>query len=344
MRRIVALVLGLMLLVIPAVVGAQDSKLVFDLDATFTVTDLGFQFKYPKDWVADTSRGIRIAENDADLTAIVDTEESTQAEGYTISLNALTVDNLGMEPDAKLEDIVDTLVSIAGITETEGRVEVPVLSHRAITIIGTNSGNKPGLASIWLQDGYVVLFNMGAPMLNADVGYTWGNILGGITALDAMVMNKEPFAPKTAEITMRYPEGWFKDEASGTLAEIEADLTASGAPTGIAFSISKRTLETISPDAKDLATAMEATSEQLGWAADDDKVVTSEQIIAKQPALNKTGPATNLDDGFLSVTLLMLNEEEVLIIAAFYPTEEQMTAFKPTYLTMLSSIEAAEAA
>lgn len=342
MRRIFALVLGLMLLMIPAVVGAQDNQLIWDLDGVYTVSDLGFKFPYPKTWVTDSSNGIRLAENDADLAAVMDSDAATQPEGYTISLNALPLETLGVEAGATLDTVVDALVEATGITETESRIEVPVLSRRAITVIGTDASERNGLATVWVQDGYVVVFGLGGPELSSDVGFTWGTILGASTPLDALTFSEKPFTAQSGKFTMDYPEGWFTDEGIGGITENEADLTSVDAPTGVAFSVAERNIADIAPDATDLAGVLAVAAKQLGWDQ-DPSIVASENVVLGQPALTMTGPAPTAEGAFLAVTVTMLDEETVLTIATFYPSEEHRTSFAPTRLAMIKSIKLVEA-
>src|SRR5215813_10462448 len=137
----------LTLLALPALVNAQDQKVVWDLskDNYIDVKDLGFRFYYPKGWVFDTSDGIRIAENQADLDAQIDNDNSTQPKGEVIIILGVKLSNLTDLPaDAKLDDAVNYVEKQVKFTETD-RVEVPIMTRRSISVFGQSSDGRSGI-------------------------------------------------------------------------------------------------------------------------------------------------------------------------------------------------------
>src|SRR5574341_1165747 len=95
MKRIGFVTVVFLALVLPAISLAQNSSgPVWDLTNDFTVTDLGFKFNYPKDWVYDTTSGIILAETKADIQAYNDNSDSTVAEGAVMTINAIKASDL----------------------------------------------------------------------------------------------------------------------------------------------------------------------------------------------------------------------------------------------------------
>src|SRR5690349_20827760 len=116
MRRLFALALLMLLVIVPTAAFAQDAtpeatdQAIWNLSQKFTVTDLGFQFNYPEGWVTDSSAGIKLAENQDDLNTLLDTDDTTNPKGYAIFLSGASVTTLGLKADAKLDDVVHALV------------------------------------------------------------------------------------------------------------------------------------------------------------------------------------------------------------------------------------------
>src|SRR5690242_10450395 len=159
MRRLFVLAFLMVLAIVPAAAFAQDAtpeatdQAIWNLSQKFTVTDLGFQFNYPEGWVTDSSAGIKLAENQDDLNTLLDTDDTTNPKGYAIFLSGASVTTLGLKADAKLDDVVHALVTSTGITETESRVDEPIMARRSVTTIGTLPNGRGYIATVWLQDG-----------------------------------------------------------------------------------------------------------------------------------------------------------------------------------------------
>jgi hypothetical protein len=342
MRRFF-LIAVLALFVIPAAVFAQDGKALWDLTNTFTVADLGFQFRYPADWVYSNDKGIVIADNQADLDAQTDSDDTTIPEGYVINLNGVPLDALGLKPDAKLEDIADILVKQAGVTENQQRANLAVMSRRSLTMFGDDKNGRSGLATIWVQDGNLVVMTIGAAKYTSDLAFSWGQILGSITPVGALELGDKPFTSPNGDFTMSYPKDWFASEKDGGIAEIEDDLKtmhSSTPPKGIAVAVLEAKLSQVGTDVKDLDSLVASMKKAEGW---DDTVIPSEHLILDQTAWTYSGKSESLP-GFTVIATLMVKDEDTTIIFVAVPDKEKVEDFMPTYLAMLASITAVEKA
>lgn len=344
MRRFFLLAF-LALLIIPAAAFAQDatpeatSQAMWDLTPVFTVTDLGFQFHYPAGWVQDTSSGITLAENQDDLNASVDKDDTTNPQGYTMSLNGVPLDALKLKPDAKLDDVVDLIVGAAGITETESRFDLAVMSRRSVTVVGKGKDGRVGLANIWIQDGIVVVFTLGGPEMNGDVYYTWGLIIGSMSPTGALEFSDTPLASPNGDFTMSIPKDWFTDaKQPGVAVEKKDDLSSSSSgPHGFATVMIEGKLSDISPDAKDLTdlAAFVVKAQSL-----DETVVPVEQIVLGVPALTYTAPSSKKDGSINTYTVVLREDGTAVIIGLYSASEDDFKTIWPTYLAMLSSAKA----
>jgi hypothetical protein len=139
---------------------------------------------------------------------------------------------------------------------------------------------------------------------------------------------------------MQYPEGWTLGRGPGpdTAAEIEADLTSDEIPTGILVGIFDTPLSSAQNDEiKTVDDVVALLKEAQGW---DPDVILSEHIILGQPALLYFGPTSG--GATWSIFTVAIIDDSVVLISALGPSEEQVAAFKPTYLAILQSISAPE--
>ncbi len=342
MRRFFLLAI-LALFLIPAAAFAQDGKALWDLSNKFTVSDLGFTFYYPADWVSNSDKGIVIADNQADLDAQTDGDDTTIPEGYVINLNAAPLDALGLKPDAKLDDIADVLVKQVGVTENQERANLAVMSRRSLTLFGEDKDKRSGLATIWEQDGYLVVMTVGASEYTSDLAFSWGQILGSITPVGALELGDEPLTSPNGDFTIAYPKDWFASEKDGGIAQVEDDLTtmhSSTPPKGIAVALLEAKLSQVGPDVKDLDSLVASMKKAEGW---DDTVIPSEHLILDQTAWTYSGKSDSLP-GFTVVVTLMVKDQDTTIIFVAVPDKDKVEDFMPTYLAMLASIKPVEKA
>jgi hypothetical protein len=343
MKRLFAIFL-FALLVLPIVVSAQNSKVLWDLsdENYIDVTDLGFRFYYPTGWVYDTSNGIAFAENQADLDAQIDDDDSTIPSGVTITVRGIALSDLtDLGKNPKLDAVADFTVDAAGVKEDE-RVEVPIMARRSILIIGENNTGRYGIGTLWMQNGYLVLVSLGGadqPTIQ-NLAYTWGVTLGHITPLDTEPLGEGQLASDVSQFTMNYPEGWVPDPKQSSIAyENEEDI-------GQALSdISGINLSVIDSPLADLSIPADTPVDDLSAAMNtsfglDKNTVSEEFIFLGQPARLSSG---EIDDGNggkkgLIITAAII-EDRAVIFVVLAPSGERVTGFMPTWVRMLQSVQ-----
>lgn len=340
MRRIMVLLLGL-LLVVSGAVSAQDNNPLLNLDAVYSVPALGLQLQYPQGWLTKSrSTAIFMAENKADMGALLDGDSDTQPEDYTMSVNWVELGSSGIPMDVKLDDLVDTLAKQQGIVESSPRLEVSVMSYRAISIVGTNPNSKTGFATLWLQDGYVVILSIGLPVNTATSRASLDLILSGITPLNPLELGSEPLISPDGDFSMRYPADWFKG-VENQLAEFEKDLeTGDNDVKGIATVIVEEPLDFFGEDVKDMTSLVEFVKRLFG-SGTNEEITTSEHILLGQPAITLTGHYNSSEVRWMAITVFIL-EDKIVLLGTVFPTEARFEAFQPTYLAMLQSIAPVE--
>ncbi len=341
MRRFFLFAL-LALFVIPAAAFAQDGKALWDLTSEFTVADLGFKFNYPAGWVYSTDNGIYLAETQADLDVQLDGDDSTVPQGFSIGVVGVSLETVGLEPDAKLEDVVELVLAQAGITEQD-RSELSVMSRRSISIFGVNKAGRPGIGSIWLQNGYIVVMNVGGAEASSDLAFSWGQILGSVNPVGALEFADTPLTSPNGDFTIAYPKDWFASEEDGGVAELEADLKTirgTGTPEGTVVGVIQVKLADLGKDVTDLESLAASMKTGQGW---DDTFIPSEHILLDQPALTYVGETESVP-GFTVIITIMAQDDNATIIAVAVPLKDKVEDFMPTYIAMLASIKAVEKA
>jgi len=344
MRKIGILIALIVVLLLPVMgtIHAQENEALFELTDTFTVADLGFEFNYPSGWVTDSSTGIYIAENDDDLAAGIDGDDTTQPEGYSITVNGIEIDALGLE-EPTLDDIVDFIVTQSGITVSE-TLDLPVMSRRGILIIGVNPDGRAGLATVWLQNGYIVSFSMGTAeeSVSRDLGYTYGLMVGSIKPIDALDLAEAPEELTDYGFSITYPADWLvvSDESGSRAYELESDFAndaETATPEGLALGILTGNLEEMDMPAETTADDLAAAF----LAGSDDITELGEFLILE--TLGKGFSGTQPSGGFFAAVIAV--DEESGLFTAFIvsaPDAETYAAFENTFLTVLKSVTAIE--
>lgn len=345
MRRLMLFLLAVTLM-LPAVgiAHAQGTPPLFELSETFTVTDLAFEFKYPAGWVYDTSDGISMAANQADLNAEIDDNDATRPAGYTISLNAAPLEALGLT-EPTLDNAIAALVEAIGITVTE-QVETPIMTRRAVSLAGSDPQGEAGVATIWLQDGMVVVFSMGIPgqEITDQEATAWVSILLSCKPLTDAVLSAEAQVNLLDGFSMAYPKGWMvgEDPNLGTYffelaSDLQISLNAGGNRTqplqGDGVIMIASDLKAAGFTAQTTPTEVIDTLVQGGVIT--DPVNHTEHVLFDQPALSVEYIGANGDSGIIIAGVVGTN---VYLILGASPTPETMAALKPTLLSMLMSI------
>ncbi|MBZ0287815.1 MAG: hypothetical protein K8I30_09390 [Anaerolineae bacterium] len=346
MRRLLVMVL-LAFAVMPFAAAAQDQKIGWDLDESnyIDVQDLGFRFHFPTGWVydVDSGEGIAMADSQASMDAHLDDDDSTTPEGLIINIRGLPLEaltDLGENPT--LNAIADFAVQAGGITETEPRVEVPVLARHSITIIGTNSDGRAGFATIWRQDGNLVLLSLGAPdtQTRNELAYTWGVTLGWIRPLGALELSDDKVTDTISQFTIPYPEGWTPNpDQPASVYELAEDVGSEITDMkGAAFAFSDAALSDLGLEAG--ATLDEVAAVAKGAFDLGDDVSGEEFVLLGQPAVTFRGvPASDSGGAGHGVILTVgLVEERAILLILVTPSMDAADAFMPTWLMMLSSV------
>lgn len=340
MKRLFSIAVLLLALVIPAVSFAQDntSGAVWDLTQTFTVTDLGFNFLYPADWVYDTSNGITLAKSQDDIDLYNDNDNSTQPNTEVITINALKAADLEAQAgkNPTLEDIADLAVKIGDIKETEARVEIPVMSRRTLSVIGTsNTTGRSGFATIWRQGEFVVLATITAPSMKdlIHVSYSWGQILGSMTPTDALPLSTTPTEVTNGNFEISLPQKWYPSPDNPQLIFESKDDMKKNAYTGEFMAVVVQSLKDAGLTSKStLDDAVKANINSFGL---QEPITREEFIILDKPAITIRG-ADSSGQWAMITQALVDNQLVTGVVSA--PSEDQLNQLEPTWLAVLKSI------
>lgn len=341
LKKLLLLVLGLSFGISPLAQAQTDDRLVIDLSATFTVADLGFTFAYPQDWVFDTSDGIRLAENQADLEAFLADDPTT---GYTLRLAAFPIAALGVA-DPTLDNLVTTLVDAAGI-EIDQQAEFPVMSRRAITFNGIDENGEIGILSTWLQDDFLVVFSFGIPEavgFTDDVFYTWGFMLAQIqmiTPVNETLILEFPFLDGTL---INYPSDWIADfgDYGMVIVSTKNDYQVfldDAPPSQLEETLLYFIPQELSADQAQL-TVETAYNNLLNTGTIANPSRISEHLIFDQPALSFWADEPN--SGLPMVGVIGVLENNFYLFYVQSPSEKAREAYFPILLNMLNSVRSA---
>jgi hypothetical protein len=341
MKKLLFVVL-VCLLALPVVALAQEQpKLQLDLSQNFKVTDLKFQFLYPKGWVTTTGKGLYLAENQADLDALV--AEQNPA-GLTMRMFALP---LAIEEIKKnkssLDDIATELVKQAGLTEKE-RVDIPLMARRAVTVFAANENGRSGIISLWYHDTQVLVFVLGTPDYNTAVklAYTWGYLLGSIAPLEFDKLEEKLELP-TIQATLLHPKAWVSQLGSSQspfniIADNEADVKSLS---GSGKSVEGRALSIIQAPASQVVNGLDekATASDVldGMSKSGLKDVkpSGYYLVNQQPG---EGIRAVTSDGVFVHIIVTVKEGMATAYLLTAPDVEALAAFEPTGLMMLHNI------
>lgn len=222
------------LLLLPAAAFAQDSRAIWDLTQTITIEDLGIAMSYPDGWLHDggaNGGGVTFAATEEDIVAQTDDERSTAATGYTLNVSHLPVDSvaevIGDEPT--LENVLDFAAKSSQITETEDRVEIPVMGRRTLTLIGADPAGRAGFATVWRQGDRLVILNLDAPEMDMlmEAAYSYGLLMSTIVPLGAEDLSDNDVNLPNSGLKVPYPRAWYPSpDNTGAVFQLKSDLTA----------------------------------------------------------------------------------------------------------------------
>jgi hypothetical protein len=349
MRRLFVVLL-FTLLVLPFAAVAQDQPLAWELNATsyLDLKDLGFRFYYPSGWVYDTSNGngVQLADTQANLNAQIDGDDNTQPNGLSIVIRGIpltALSDLGTNPT--LDTIADYVVKIGGLTEIQ-RVEVPVITRRSISIFATTNTDRAGIASIWVQNGFLILASLGGQDTQSinDLAYTWYVTLSSIAPIDPLPLSTDLLSDESSHFTINYPANWTPEpDQPSTVYELADDI-------GKGVNDVKGSVFTFSDAAlSDLQLPEDATLDdviaKVKPAFDlDDTVRREEFVFLDQPAVTLSGEPTPTSKGAghgLIVTIGLVKGHAIILVLVT-PTVDAVATLMPTWVSMLSSVTSTE--
>ena len=245
---------------------------------------------------------------------------------------------VSVDQNADLDTLADFLVEAGQITEKE-RFEVPVLSRRAIWVMGENSVGRSGVGTFWTPNGYVILANLGGPdeATISDLMFTWGFTVGSMKPLQAETLGEGMLASDVSQFTINYPEGWTAD-TDVVVFEIQEEMSSDvSSLKGIFLSVIDAPLTEIGfePDA-----TLEAISTSMGGSFGLDETATDEEFVfLDQPAIVSWG---EIDDGSGGKRGLILTSsivgENAVVFVLIAPSLERAEEFMPTWVAMMQSV------
>jgi hypothetical protein len=339
MRRTAVLMIFVMMLIALPVV-AQDGQIVWDFsDDTLQVTDLGFEFNYPRDWLFDNSNGLAFSEDQDSITAFLDTDDSTQPSSDVLTVRGIGLSSIEGGTDSTLDAIIDYAEQVTGFTETEPRGEVAVMGRRAVYIVGYSDDEKVGeLRAYWKQPDYLVEVALAAAAKSLDYNkaFTFGTMLSSFSPLGAQELSDNTVDISTAGLKVHYPKGWYPSPDNPNIAfALKADLKAEN-PTGLWFVAFEQSMDDLGLNKK--ATLDDVVEADITGVAMEEPIRREEFIIAGQPAIVLRGIEGS---GAYILYAQALIEGQAVQIAVIAQDEQQLDEFEPTFLRILMSVEAA---
>ncbi|MBL8164199.1 MAG: hypothetical protein JNJ61_19590 [Anaerolineae bacterium] len=333
-RRSIGILLLVLLVALPAA-AQTDSRARWDLSNTFTVTNFGFQFNYPANWIYAIDEGqIYFAEEQSTLdTAIAKAADTTTPPFFNMSAIPLSALRENLGEDVTIDQIADFAAVQGEITETEPRVDIPVMARRSVSLIGTNSSGRAGFGTLWTQDEYLFLFSLSAPDMPMliDLAFSWGQVLGSARPVEPLELSDTVI--QMTDFAVNIPVGWFpRPDAQNFVFELESDIDSEKAAQGYLIIGYEEELEGIGLTAE--ATSAEYATANETYYALLEGVQREEILVAGFPGVLLRGTDASGQWGLFANFVIDGKGVVVTIIA---PDEEKIDAIKPTWVWMLQN-------
>jgi hypothetical protein len=338
-RRSIAILLLVLLAALPAA-AQTDPRARWELSNVFTVTNFAFQFSYPSDWLYTVNEGqIYFAEAQQTIDAVIDNDSTTVADAPYFNINALPMSALRdlLGEDVTLDQVADYVAQQAQVTETEPRINIPVMAYRSISLIGTNPNNRAGFATMWIVDDYLVLLSLSAPEMSTviDLAYSWGQLLGSVSPAEPLELSDTVI--QMTDFALNVPVGWFpRPDAQNFVFELESDINSGKAAEGYLIIGYEEELEPLG--LKTDATSAEYAAFNETLYALLEGVQRQEILVAGFPGVLVRGTDASGQWGLFANFVIDGKGVVVTIIA---PDEEKINAIKPTWISMLQNAIAA---
>lgn len=204
-------IVAFMLMVISGTAVAQDSTASdYELDQTLVVPTLDFTLDYPNGWVQDISERISIAENEDDLAAMIDDDDTTQPAGYSLTLSSIPksdIAELVSIDDPTLDDVV---AFVGSSIQIDSQFDLPIMARRAATLAGVNGLGEYGIGSIWEMDETYVSLGMGTAedQISDEFMALYEAITASIKPVseEPIELSEEPYV--LGDLSIPYPAAW----------------------------------------------------------------------------------------------------------------------------------------
>jgi hypothetical protein len=346
MKRRIMLGIALLVLLVgaPLTIFAQESKSVWDLTESLKISDFGLNVKYPAGWIyeATNSNGIFLAETKEDIAALTDDDPATLATGSSIQLVGTKAENLAeaLGDDSSIDNVANLIVSARGITENEARVDVPVMTRRSLAALGEDQAKQGWIVSVWSQgDSYMAAF-LTSPSYDDTLrlAFSFGQLLGSITPLEFLPLGSKTIVFPKNNAQINYPDGWFLNpDRAGSAYELESDIKNQTSE-GLRIS----TIEVALTDAnlKADATLADLVDFLIANGGLTEPVQREEFILLGQPAVTIRGPITG---GQYVVSTQTIIDGMIVQVSVLGADEAQVTAFEPTFIAMLQTLQVVKA-
>ncbi len=343
MLRRVWIAVGLLLTLLPAAVFAQDSRALWNLTQTISVADIGIEMSYPEGWLHDggeSGNGITFAATQADIDAQADDDNTTFSEGLTLNILGIPLESAKeiIGGDVTLESVLDFAAQSAQITETEQRVEIPVMGRRTLTLIGNDASGRAGFATVWQQGDLLVFLKMQGPDMDTvlQAAYSYGQVMSSIVPMGAEELGDNTITLPNSGLQIPYPKKWYPGTANnGTVFQLKSDLTAE-TPEGALMIFYEEDAEGIGLG-KDATVADYADYTITYYGLGEPR--REEFIINGQPALTLRGTDGSSQYGLVTVTLQGGIPVTLAVIAN---TEDELNTLEPTWNGLLKAISFAQ--
>ena len=340
MRR---LFIVLLLLLLPGAVFAQENndRILYEYDKdTYIDTNLGFRFYYPVDWVFGTGNGISFAENQADLDAQLDTDTATVPEGVVIGVVGFPLEQFAEQlGDNPTTDEAAALVESQSGIDVIGHFDLPVMAHRAVSIVGIKNDNgRYGIASVWLSEDFLNIMTISAPDQDtlSNLAYSWGVITSMVEPLDAAKIGNSVLDSAEKDFVVPIPEGWvLNPDLPGSVFELQEDIDSGGENTqGMYIFTDDKPLAERDLQA-DAAIEDLTAANTVAFGVEPDRVY--EFLILGQPTTTFKAATPDGSGNWVVATQFIYNGRAITLFA-IAPNKDKMDTFYPTWIALLSHI------
>ena len=176
--------------------------------STYEHTGLGFSFNYPDGWLVDAANTVTLLASQSDLPAATDDDPVTRPRNLFISLDAVSLADLGAPEGLRMDDAQQRVIQALGIQVLQ-QFETPVMARRAITMMSVDANGNHGLVTFWIQNEQLVIFILSAPAPDIVPALLppWQSILNTVRPLGALPLTQNVYSDFTM-LNFPVPQDW----------------------------------------------------------------------------------------------------------------------------------------